>query len=469
MQKKEWTWIVFFVLLLADTAYTFLQHRMVGLDGDMPSLIVPAPHYEAILSEPFGWAAATGQASYASPNRFFVHQAMYHYYREVTDGIGRFTDPVRGIFLSTAFMKTGAHLLLLLLLSWFSSLRAGRNAELLAAVLIAPLFQSAGYYNPIMGLIEPAPTYTFFYAWPSVLLLLWLALLQRQLNRQASAPPFWEVVSLYMLTLLLPFTGPLVPGIICVGLAVGVSSKVIPFFKIQNSNPRAKLPLIFQIAIGLLGVLGLYSLYLGTLSTEQQESVGIWARYERLPVGIWKILTNKPGLTILLLGILLQVGLLRRIDKAALQKWMGNTVRYLLLFALLYILLIPLGGYRDYRPDIIRRDTLQPVLLVLFYLWGRASLLVIQAAGRRLWCVLPMVAILVLFTVADITDVQQTPCQEEVLRSMARSSKDTIQVSPDCRVLTWAENPDQATRLSSELLVLWGVLEEGQYFEYSGD
>lgn len=76
--------------------------------------------------------------------------------------------------------KPGSRIiLLLLLLAWMAARAAGKTQVLMAAVLIAPLFQSAGYYNPVMGVIEPSPTYTFFYAWPSVLILSWLALLQK--------------------------------------------------------------------------------------------------------------------------------------------------------------------------------------------------------------------------------------------------------------------------------------------------
>ncbi|MEQ8705162.1 MAG: hypothetical protein RIC19_14650 [Phaeodactylibacter sp.] len=473
MHKKIRAWIILALLLLADTTYTFMQHRMVGLDGDMPSLILPGPHYEPVLSAPFGWAAATGEAAYASPNRFFVHWAMYHYFRLAPAALGTFTDPIAGIFLSAAAAKTGAHLLLLLLLAGMAANRKGIGPTLAAAVLMAPLFQSAGYYQPVMGLIEQAPTYTFFYAWPAVLMLSWLALLCRRWGHLRTAtPPLWETLSLYALTLIMPFTGPLVPGVIAVGFSIVFGYGGRQLLKKDGWQQRAvfirqQLPLSHWAAIGLLGTLGLYSLYLGSLSTEQQEGISLWARYEKLPAGLWKMLTNKPGLPLLITGILLQFALLRRLNAENWRHWSETEIRYLLLFILLYILLIPLGGYRDYRPDIVRRDTLQPVLLILVYLWGKASLLLLFAANRKPGYWLPTVGLLLLFTVADYTNVRQPPCQEQALRDMAASTADTIAISPDCRVATWAEIPDQDTRLSSELLVLWGILEEGQYFEYA--
>lgn len=469
MRKKYGLLVILVLLLLADTVYTFRQHQMVPLDGDMPSLVLPAPHYEPVLSAPFGWAAATGEASYASPNRFFVHWAMYHYFRWAPAALSRFVDEVDSVTLSAAFAKSGAHVLLLLLLAGFVSHSRGWRAFLIAAVLIVPLFQSAGYYNPVMGLIEPAPTYTFFYAWPSVLLLSWLALV-RCAYRTDKARPIWETLGLYALTLILPFTGPLIPGVIAVGLAIGAAYGLRQIISKQGGYEwktiRQQLPLSHWAATGLLGLLGLYSLYLGTLSTEQQASVGVWARYQKLPAGILKMLTNKPGLSLLILGVLLQFGLLRRLRAIARAQCIKPEVSYLLAFILLYLLLIPLGGYRDYRPDIVRRDTLQPVLLILFYLWGKSSLLLIRAAEKKVWALLPTFGLLLLFTLADLTDVRQPSCEAKTLRAMAQSTADTITISPECRVLTWPGIPDQDTRLSSELLLLWGILEEGQYFKY---
>ena len=468
MQKEYWAGIIFALLILADTAYTFRQHQMVPLDGDMPSLILPAPHYEAVLTEPFGWAAATGEATYASPNRFFVHWAMYHYFRAAPAAVSAMADPVTGVVWSAAFAKTSAHLLLLLLLAWLAGRGSGPTQVLLGAVLILPLFQSAGPYNPVMGLIEPSPAYTFFYAWPSVLMLSWLALAAKAYTGTCPRP-FWETLALLALTLVLPFTGPLIPGVIVVGASVGLGQIVVKKGRGWWTVDQPKLPLSHWAMAALLSLLGLYSLFLGTLSTEQQESVGLLARYEKLPFGLWKILTNKPGLPLLILGITLQFLLLRRWPSARSRAWARTEVRYLLGFILLYILLLPLGGYRDYRPDIVRRDTLQPVLLILFYLWGKASLLLIRTTGRRIAPLLPTMVLLVGFTVADWTKVGQPSCQERTLRTMSRSAQDTIRLSPDCRILTWPAIPDQDTRLSSELLVLWGILGEGQHFEYRGN
>lgn len=148
MRKKDGLWIILVFLLLADTGYTFRQHQMEPLDGDMPGIILPAPHYEPVLLAPFGWAAATGEATYASPNRFFVHWAMYHYFRWAPATLNTFVDKVDSITLSSAIAKSGAHIMLLLLLAAFASRGKGRRSFWLAAVLTAPLFSLPGTIIP---------------------------------------------------------------------------------------------------------------------------------------------------------------------------------------------------------------------------------------------------------------------------------------------------------------------------------
>lgn len=455
-------------LLAADTAYTFLQHRMVALDGDMASIILPAPHYAPVLKAPFGLPALKAEAPYASPNRYFVHRALYHYYRAVPAFFSRLTSKIEAVYLSSAIAKTASHMALLLLLSCLAGRGYPWRAKLWAALWLAPLFQSAGYYAPVMGIVEPAPMYTFFYAWPAVLMLSLLALLSWRWQRPAGG--WGAVAALAGLCVVLPFTGPLVAGVVATGflllLVIGMEKRwaLRPGLLIQKTQEY--LPPSYWAGLGGLALLSAYSLYLGTLSSEQQAQVGIWARYQRLPTGLWRILTNKPALPLLLGGLAWQIAALRRLDRPAFKAWWGQEARYLLLFIALYLLLVPLGGYRAYRPDIIRRDTVQPVLLVLFYLWGRSGIRLLHAPAGPSWRLLPVAALMVLFTMADLTKVTGDSCQRRMLQRMVKEEQQLIVLPPECPVLTWPEISDQDTRWPSELLVLWGILEEGQRFEY---
>ena len=464
------SWIIFMVagLLAADAAYTFLQHRMVALDGDMASIILPAPHYAPVLKAPFGLPALKAEAPYASPNRYFVHRALYHYYRAVPAFFSRLTSKIEAVYLSSAIAKTASHIALLLLLSCLAGRGYPWRAKLWAALWLAPLFQSAGYYAPVMGIVEPAPTYTFFYAWPAVLMLSLLSLLARRWQRPAGG--WGEVAGMAGLCVVLPFTGPLVAGVVATGfllvLGIGLEKRwaLRPGLPIQKM--QEDLPLSYWAGLGGLALLSAYSLYLGTLSSEQQAQVGLWARYQRLPAGLWKMLTNKLALPLLFGGLAWQIGWLRYLDRQAFRAWWDREARYLVLFMALYLLLVPLGGYRDYRPEIIRRDTLQPVLLVLFYLWGRTGIRLLLASGGAAWRLLPTAALLVLFTVADLTRVTGDTCQRQALQQLANEDQPRVVLPRGCPVLTWAQVSDQDTQWPSELLVLWGILKEGQRFEY---
>lgn len=58
-------------------------------------------------------------------------------------------------------------------------------------------------------------------------------------------------------------------------------------------------------------------------------------------------------------------------------KWIG-------VFSLFYILLLPLGGYRDYRPNVLRHDTILPITLsLIFVLVKQLFILSINSQNNR--------------------------------------------------------------------------------------
>jgi hypothetical protein len=84
-----------------------------------------------------------------------------------------FVDPIDSIYLAGALAKIFIQILILTLLSFYIT---GRQKVLIsdfltAAVLVIPLFQTNGYRS-YMGIIDPSITYTFFYALPCAILLL---------------------------------------------------------------------------------------------------------------------------------------------------------------------------------------------------------------------------------------------------------------------------------------------------------
>lgn len=469
MLRNKALYLSLLLLLGLDLGYTFLQQRAMPLDGDMAAIIVPSEHYEAVLESPFGWKAIQQDTAYAAPNRFFIHWAMCHYFRLAPQGLQQVASPISSVYLSAAILKTAFHFMLIGLLALYIGGKAQFFARnwLIPALLVTPLFQSGGYYANLMGIVDRSPTYAFFYAFPMVLLLLYYYPAYRVLVQKQPVRPGWAGTA--VLAVVLPFTGPLAPGVILVlSLLMALRWAFMSLKKTGGGRlPQARLPGGYWISLLALNALSVYSLYIGAFNVEHQDSIGILERYARLPAGLFHQFTRKPGLAVLLLMILINALLLRFKVKNEQGRQALSILQWIGLFSLFYLLLLPLGGYRDYRALIIRRDTILPVLLALFYFWGLSAYLLLNAlptAGRRWYAGFVLLA-LALFTLADEPNFEANACERAALAQLHHSSADVVRLSDDCLLLAWdpIKSPEQSS-LQCELLALWNIAGEGQRF-----
>lgn len=452
------------LFVLCDLGYTFWQHYRAPLDGDLAGIIVPSDHYQTVLEHPLGWYAIAQDTSYAAPNRHVIHRAMHTWFRTAPRFFRHSTDPVQAVYLASAFAKTLAHAALLWLLAWFVTAFIPRSpyAFWLAAATLTPLFQTNGALKNTLSVVDLAPTYAFFYAWPAVLLLLYLRLWVRWwLGRPT---PRWEYRLGWLLALLLPFSGPLIPGI------VGVHCLLLCVYWLwqwRQSN-SLKLP-AYTFSLALLASGCLYSLYVGRYNAEAASPIGLWERYQLIPQGLWQLFTNKLGLSLLVIVTLAQYIWINRSGRSIPQP-VRLLLRGILWFCLLYILLLPLGGYRDYRPLVVRRDTLLPVYVCLFWVWGYSTLFIIgssrefSAFRQKAYAVFVGICCLY-FTLADEPGFRQNAGQRKALYTIYRSEEAVVPVNDDCRVLHWDPIHDpQYSEIPARALELWGIAKTGQRF-----
>ena len=93
---------------------------------------------------------------------------------------------------------------------------------------------------------------------------------------------------------------------------------------------------------------------------------------------------------------------------------MLTLLKWMLIFAAIYIVLLPLGGYREYRPNIVRRDTLMPVILCLIFFYGRSSFYLLNhlvPKYKRKYLILIVIFSLV-FTIADEPIFKHNACEK---------------------------------------------------------
>jgi len=447
------------------------------LDGDMAGGIVPAEDVKPILKDPFGISVITDNAVYPNPNRYFAHWTFYTYFNSAPLWLQSFVGPIDSVYLACAIAKIFIQILILILLSFYITGRQKIFSSdfLIAAVLIIPLFQTNGYRS-YMGIIDPSITYTFFYALPcAILLLFYLPFYFDFVYGTALLKKWFVKIFVFALAIYVVFDGALNPGIILtITLLYGLKS----FLMTDKNLSIVKrvfqtfqvIPNTYLFFFSLISLLSLYALYIGiNNSIFLGETISISERYARIPKGILTIVTQKIGFPIFLIVIGINIFLLRRnIQNNEINKtlrifsWIG-------LFALFYILLLPLGGYKEYRPYILRYDTIMPITLGLIFIYAMSSYQLIKhfiGKSKYLYLALTFVFTFV-FSNADKLELNKNTCEKLALEKISKSNDKVVFVDNDCTVLSWDKITDSTkSTLNGQLLKKWKIMSDNkQYYQ----
>lgn len=479
MIKRTKIWYLsFLLLLLLDSAYSFLQHYNIPLDGDLPSCVVPRDDIKPLLKSPLGLEALSKNTSYLNPNRFFSHWLVYKYFNGVPLFLQKFTNSINSVYLAIAIAKIVIQLGLIVLLAAAVAGTSNlfRMDFIIAALLIVPFFQTNGYRGQ-MAIIDPAATYTFFYALPCAFLLLYFfPAIQAFYHGKRPATSSLIKILWIPLALAVCLSGPLNPGIILVFSMILLiwAIRKSAVFSSQKALSESLLGLIQVVPRGLwfylvpLVLLSVYSLYLGRYNSMNSVSeLSLADLYLLLPQGIYYQFTQKLGFPLLFLMLGVNALLIAKRYKTAEGRKVLSLFGWLGLFALIYTLLLPLGGYRAYRPFILRYDTILPITLSLLFLYGISSLYLIKRLSKKgkNWYLPLLIAILFIFTYADEPEFDQNDCERAALAEMAGSTEKIIQLEAECNVLSWEKIKDPATsELNARLLQIWRITEEKRLY-----
>lgn len=464
-----------------DLGYSFVQHYQLGLDGDLASIVVPSTHYQKVLEDPFGLSVITEDAVYAAPNRYFVHWTMTHYFRVVPSFLQYFFTPIDSLYLSCALAKISIQGLLLYLLVvyisfLFNALRK-REAVLVLMVLLLPLFQTSGY-NKSMGIIDLSITYTFFYALPLAVLLVFFLPFFKSFIQQKDLEITWlSKFLLLVLVVVLPFSGALIPGVVLItSLLIFIkywsnifytsASKNLLFITIQTLKSIPKSVVFY---FGLMSVLCLYSIYIGRNNIENiGQELPFLERVSLVPFGLWKLLTTKLGLGLLTMVVAFNTFLIRKFKDGKGQE-IRIIGKWLLFFSLLYILLLPIGGYRWYRPNIVRYDTIMPVTICLFYYFGLSSFFLLKNIKNKYKIAYKVFigSLLILYTLADEPIKNTNLCERKALEKIAKSTEQIVEVADDCLLFSWDIIKEASySKTNGEFFYLLNITEEKKlYFQ----
>jgi hypothetical protein len=283
-------------------------------------------------------------------------------------------------------------------------------------------------------------------------------------------------ITLLALTLFLSLNGPLITGIVLILCPLVILSLWHTGFRkeqeisIVNKLVASfrKIPGFMLLSFVLFCFLSLYSLFIARNNSMNLSEyfIPMAARYQRIPGGIISILTNKPGLGLLLIMNILNLVIIR-FNKDQAGKKVLKLAGWLGLFSLLYILLLPLGGYREYRHDIVRYDTILPVTMgmIMFYGFSTLQIFDILVRQRKNGYLALTAVILIFYTISDLPGTGANACERKALMQIARSDQPVVLLPKDCNVFSWRliDDPDD-TRLKAALLKHWRVTNEARLF-----
>ena len=467
---SPWLTLLFVSLLFADLHHAGSQYYATPLDGDMPPGILITWDVQKIFDDPLGFDVVRRGYEHANPNRFFCHWAFARYFQVAPLLLQHFVDPLPSVYLACMLIKLLIHAGLVLLLALFVRCRTGGgwSALVLLALLAAPLMQIEGYRLSI-GIIDQSLTYTFFYALPALgfLLLLWCFHLLLN-NPPAHA---LRMALLYFFTLglslVLPLSGPLVAPCVLIGALV-LFLRNVRLHGLAGWLQRIRMKRAAHGILLFLVVASAYSLWLGTYNTIEAENVPpLNELYSRLPNGLYDILTAKPAIPILLSFIVLNMIILHAIRYSGVRP-LRSDMGWFLLFITLYVVLLPMGGYRPWRESSIRFDTMIPFTLGLFYFYLTTSWQVIQRVQRKKWLYgLALGAMLFHFSLTDLTLLNTNECEARAIEKIAGSTEETVVLTEDCPILSWhvITDPERST-LQGELLWQWRITDRPKRFYF---
>lgn len=482
MNRKITFLLVLF--LLADLVYSFYQHYYLPHDGDMAPIIVPGFWYADVLADPFGYSIVTEGKRYAGSNRFFAHWSLGAYFKTVPFLLQKVTgNMLDSTYLTAALARTGLQIFLVWLLGTFitGTGKFWTSRFLLAAALVMPLFQMGGHFYRL-SIIGESITYTFFYGL-SLAVVAWffLPFYRAYVLNQGFRLNLAQKLVLAGLVLVIPFQGP---------LNFGVASIIVPaallYFWWQaykettgnfaarffNAIGRIPKPVLFYFSALLL--VSLYSFYIGTFNTENDTTslVSIPARYPLLLWGLneqlffGKGMLYGPAYSLLFLAILINVILLLKKGgpdgKRVVQilKWAG-------ILSVVYLLLLPLGGYRTYRPYIVETSTFMPVTLVIFFAFGLSCwhvLLHLKFNFKPVYIGF-LVVIAGIFSCVEEPNSVMYDCEREGIRKLAASKEKFVNIDTWCSVMSWGAVTDPyISETRGKLLHYWGILNEDKTY-----
>jgi hypothetical protein len=456
------------IFILFNIAQTALQSYNLSIDGDLIKIGLPAFWYQPVLDDPIGIHTVLKQKDIGGAGRFMTHKTIFFWCHDVIPFFQKIAkDKVKGIFLATACLDTFLLLFLMwMMLAIMKQFIADNYVLYFFVLAITSSFLQFNNYYGAIGLIDLSVSYVFYYALSLFGLAYYYLHFYKAYHQKAVHFSIAKHILLIALTIYLSFAGPLVqPVVFIVSLLIGCcfifGGNVSFNLFIKNKH------FFFQLIWMLL--ICLWAFYVSTFNTEKVIGVSLVHRYYQLAKGIYHLFADSIAYFIISIYLIFNAIMLRKYCSAV---W-HQSIRYIyvlcILFISIYTLLLPLGGYRSYRPYIIRHDTLLPISLVVLFLIIYSFIANIQKSNAvyiKKICFACCIVFVSVFTISDRNLViKSSDNQIKVFKSMLVCNDTIFKMPHDANVGTWSpEEFDDVNfcNLLASQFQIWGLLKPWQ-------
>jgi len=463
---------------------SFKQYSGCRLDGDIAESVLPYPGVQKTFDDPTGVKTIINNDKHWGPNRFFSHYFLHKTFRKLPFLLQNFCNPIESVYYTAAISKLLMQIAILFLLTGIvlGNFNLFSLKFIVTFLILIPFVPTNGtHLSHEIGLIDRSVTYSFFYALPLIFLLLYYLPIFFEFLHDKKIKMSWILIFLWIIFAIIAcFSGPLIPPTILITNCILLlhlfikkwkENKPQPFFKriIKALKLITVRSYLFLVPISLLA---LYSFFVGTYNIAFSEvQIHLKDLYLILPHGILNSLATISYITILLLLVSNYLIVFYKYRNNLQAKKIFGLFRFLILFSIIYILLLPLGGYRPYRPLILRYDTIIPISVLSIITIYYTVLFIVKQLKVETWkywlkttYFAIFFAILVIFAVKNKTKVYNA-CEKSSLYIISSSEENIVVLDNDCAVVAWEPlyNPKES-KSHAELLYLWNITDEVKLF-----
>lgn len=458
--------IILSCFIMCDLVFSVVSYHQLPIDGDFPRITVPL-NYDYILKDPIGIQAIIKDTTYAGAGRYTCHAAVRFWSKNVFHAVNKFSpDPIESVFLMSALFSILVHILFVWLAFKYITIRIKLtvNQKLLVIAMSTSFIQMAYLYYSI-GVVDQSVTYTFFYAFPLLVLTWNLFPFYRGYQTGFLKLTIAEWCVMPIVSFALAFSSPLIqPIVILIGLGLGG----LTFYFKHPSLTKIVSSKEFKIQFGFLFLACVYAFLVSRHNSENGMLMPISMRYIQLAKGIFFLFTKNSAVLSLLILVVINMLILQK-QNSLIYHNLFKLLQLLFVASCIYILLLPLGGYRSYRPYVVRYDTFMPITFIMMFYVLLSTILVWTEIAQQNTCWKYRVLIgsfILLFTWLDIpSKFQSNACQRIAMHELYASKDSIIYASKKCNLLTWnvadLSNQDFQWMLTKQFQE-WGIIQPFQ-------